>query len=1142
MIHNNSLCKIPTTSGKTLLLSIVFLLLAKSLFGQINPYLQGFEKEISGKRFGYHSPLPDVNTSLLIRGHENYEPIEWETEPIPDNYNGEFVSYIWLFGMDVSAKPARFHLNVNGNEVVSFTNSKKSILGEKKFEGKDGAELVLNTTMLDKHEDQMGIAILRLPKKYFKQGEKSILKVSSSTMDNAAWFMTYKSGIEEKTDLYQNKVVVKEIDKLFHSISVDFIHIGDETDATITIGDKVTKTTLITGFNKLEIYLPKVKKKKTLKALVKIGNEKTSRIPFKLEPVKEWEIFMVQHTHTDIGYTRPQTEILPEHLRFIDHALDYCDQTDDYPDAAKFRWTCETSWSVREYLRTRPQEQIDRLLKRVKEDRIEVTGMFLNYSEIIDENSLAAQLKTLKTFKDLGIDVKTAMQDDVNGIAWSLVDYYNNTDVKYVDMGVHAHRARKPFNQPTAFWWQSPSENRMLAYRSEHYQHGNTLGITSSQDILRNNLSQYLTSLEDKGYPYDKISLQFSGYVTDNSPPSTKACDIIKEWNDKYEWPKLRSALAKDFLIYLEEQHTDDIPKHKVAWPDWWTDGTASAANETKQVRQTHTQIGAISSALALGKVLGVKIPNNIGNDFEAVYDNLLFYDEHTHGAAESVRDPLVENTINQWNMKSAYAWEAKKKAFALEEKVLASLEPALNKSDQPIIAVFNTLNWKRSGMIHIFLEKEIVPSGADFTITDLSNKEIPYQEYDQRPEGSYFGLWVKDIPPIGYKTLKVNIGAKSELKAGQEIAFENSFYEITLDENNGLISRIYDKQLSLDLIDKNDTLSLGNVIYEELANRHEMERLTSSTRDTVYRPLTKKWSLMSEIKVTHKENGPIYNSVFFNGVLDKCCDERGITIELRLYHYQKKIELLYKMIKLQVRSPEGLYVSFPFNLDDGKLAFEAQGGVVYPGINQLEGSSSDWNTIQNFAAVKNENAQIVFVSDEIPLVQFGDINTGRYYYRLKPKTNHIYSWVLNNYWVTNFKASQEGELRWTYQITSSGDNSDMFATKFGWSERTPLLSRIMLPTKGSGKTELVSRTLIDIDDPNLLLVSSSLSMDRSGIILHLREVEGGNAQLDIEKLMKGTGAVEVQEVNVLEEKLTTLTGSLLFNHHQTKFLKLIFE
>ena len=145
--------------------------------------------------------------------------------------------------------------------------------------------------------------------------------------------------------------------------------------------------------------------------------------------------------------------------------------------------------------------------------------MFLNFSEIIDEPALAAQTKTLRMLKNSGIDVTTAMQNDVNGIAWCLVDYFHHTDVRYLTMGIHAHRARRPFDKPTAFWWQSPAGNRLLAYRSEHYMHGNMLSLTSGQqDVFRANLSRYLTGLEEKRYPYDKISLQFSGMSPTTRP------------------------------------------------------------------------------------------------------------------------------------------------------------------------------------------------------------------------------------------------------------------------------------------------------------------------------------------------------------------------------------------------------------------------------------------------------------------------------------------------------------------------------------------------------------------------------------------------------------------------------------------------
>jgi hypothetical protein len=1106
-------------------------------------YFKGYAEGISGKRFTYHSPFPDVRDALIIRGRSDYEPIRWLTEVVPESYQGEFVSFIWVYSMDTDPEPVPFILSVNGKEWFRFSSPMKSEIGTWSIPGKKGSELKFNVTMLDRFGDEMGFAILKLPVSAIKPGHPAKLEIAAEAVGDNSWFMTYKTGLEEKVELYQNKVVVKEEGRLWHSLSVDVIHMGDETHAAIEIDGLQTESLLKTGYNHVEILLPEVTQPSKLKVSIRMDGRENREEMVALSPVKEWEIFLVQHTHSDIGYTRPQTEILAEHLRYIDHALDYCDQTDHFPEASQFRWTCETSWSVRDYLRSRPQAQIDRLLKRIRQGRIEATGMFLNFSEIIDEPALAAQTKTLRMLKNSGIDVTTAMQNDVNGIAWCLVDYFHHTDVRYLTMGIHAHRARKPFNKPTAFWWQSPAGNRLLAYRSEHYMHGNTLSLLGNQqDVFRANLSRYLTGLEEKSYPYDKISLQFSGYVTDNSPPSVEVCEIIRDWNERYEWPKLRSALARDFMVFLDEYHKEDIPAQTVAWPDWWTDGVGSAANETKVVRNTHAEIAGSETLLSMARILGQDLPANINREVEAVYDNLLFYDEHTHGAAESIRDPLAQNTVNQWGMKSAYAWEAAKKSSLLQEKALAFLEPALNKSSLPTITVINTLNWKRSGMVYLFIEYGIIPDDAWFTITGPDGMEVPWQVYQRREEGAYYGLWVEDVPSLGYKTLQVNVGEKSQIQVPEvHDGFENEYYSVEVDPVRGVITQIFDKELNLELVDAHDSLSLGHFIYEELANRHELERLTNTNRDTIYKPLDLKRSSMHNIRLKKKESGSIYQSIFLQGDMPLCADRRGVEIEIRLYHHEKKIDLLYKMVKLPVYSPEGVYVAFPFRLDGGRLAFEVQGGLVYPGVNQLAGSSADWNTIQNFAVVRNREAQIVFASKDIPLVHFGDINIGRYYYRLKPETNHLYSWVLNNYWVTNFKASQQGELRWSYSITSSADPSNMFATRFGRGESMPLYSRVMMPSITAGKTELSSRSIMDLGVPNLMLVNATPSMDGSGVILHLREVEGGHAILDARSLQEQTGASSITEVSVLEEELQVLTAPLLIEHYETRFIKLNF-
>ncbi len=158
------------------------------------------------------------------------------------------------------------------------------------------------------------------------------------------------------------------------------------------------------------------------------------------------------------------------------------------------------------------------------------------------------------------------------------------------------------------------------------------------------------------------------------------------------------------------------------------------------------------------------------------------------------------------------------------------------------------------------------------------------------------------------------------------------------------------------------------------------------------------------------------------------------------------------------MNDPEAVYVAFPFALEQGTLQFEAQGGLVQPGENQIPGTATDWNTVQNFAALRSPAGQIVLVSDEIPLMQFGGINTGRFKPGAKPETQQIYSWVLNNYWTTNFRSSQEGEMSWSYALTSSRDASNSFATQFGWGVRVPFVSRV-LPKGNASSTEARTRS-----------------------------------------------------------------------------------
>ena len=110
-------------------------------------YFNGYAEEISGKRFTYHSPFPDVSAALIMRGRADFEPIRWLTEVVPASYNDDFVTFIWVYSMDTDPEPVPFILSVDGTEWFRFSSPLVSEIGTWSIEGREGAELKFYVNM-----------------------------------------------------------------------------------------------------------------------------------------------------------------------------------------------------------------------------------------------------------------------------------------------------------------------------------------------------------------------------------------------------------------------------------------------------------------------------------------------------------------------------------------------------------------------------------------------------------------------------------------------------------------------------------------------------------------------------------------------------------------------------------------------------------------------------------------------------------------------------------------------------------------------------------------------------------------------------------------------------------------------------------
>ena len=877
-------------------------------------------------------------------------------------------------------------------------------------------------------------------------------------------------------------------------------------------GTKAGSIDIAPGINSREISVPENCQGRKVKIGLVCGKDR-SEADVEILPAEKWTIYLVQQTHTDIGYTKPQTEILTEHLRYIDYALEYCEATESYPDDSRFRWTCEASWAVKEWLKSRPQEQVERFLHFVKNGQIEVTAMFFNMSELSGEDNYKTFLSPIKTFREMGIPVVTAMQNDVNGVAWCLADYLSGIGVKYVTMGSNSHRADIPFDRPTLYKWESPSGNSLISYRSDHYHTANRWGIDKEDDKgVESGVFSYISSLKQRGYDIPLVSVQYSGYSTDNSPPSMREANLIRRWNDHYAWPKLRSATIHEFLDRVDSEYSDNLPVYRAAYPDWWTDGFGSAARETAASRTTQSDMLTIGGMLSMAAFEGDSYPFSTTAEIDRINENLLFYNEHTFGAAESIRNPLCENSQVQWAEKGSYVWDALKNTQMMYEAAAGRLQGKLYRGARPTLTFFNAMACPRTEMVKVYIDYELVPRDRNFSIVDENGRKLKWQPLNSRSEGRYYAILAEDIPAMGYRTYELVVEDGNAVNpqwknVSGNIEVSNGFYSLVFDSGRGGVSSIIDKETGDELLDQSCEWTAGAVIYESLeGDRRQMER-------KVFERYSR--AGLTDVRFTKVSEGTIYTSVHYEGKLRGCS---GVNVEVRLFNDVKRIEFSYSLVRLPETDPSGIYVAFPVELPGGKLYFDVPGGTVCAGENQIPRTSAGWNTVQNYVAARNAGSQVIVSSDEIPLYMMGELLNDPYRLVHKHEKQHIYSWIMNNYWTTNFRASQEGELKWTYALTSTTDPSNSVAVDFGRSNRVPVYARVMPASKTSSYVgNPRERSFINVEAPNLTVASSWPSrFGGKSVILNIIETDGKPTELKVTGI--DGKLLPFSLVNVLEE------------------------
>lgn len=772
--------------------------------------------------------------------------------------------------------------------------------------------------------------------------------------------------------------------------------------------------------------------------------------------MKKMTIYVIHHSHTDVGYTDTQEKMKAHHIGFIREVISLIKRE------PRFKWNCESYWCVEQFLADATAEEKADFVRFVKSGNIGLSGSYLNLTDLASERVLNETMDAcVKELKEYGISYHYAMTADINGYGWGFADALYNHGVRGLMSCIHTHHGYHPLRRKqTAFYWQTPQGNRLLVWNGEHYLFGNELGIAQASEfeytlqdgLTFANLTPYekaCTRIEAfiktdlaQGYEYDFIPVSVSGNMTDNSPASLKVLEFIDRYNAEHEEIKLKLATLDEF--FAEAEKLKDLPVYAGDWTDWWADGVGSTPADTMHYR-------AASRMYDMARKLDPDSTIGGRENYRSALYNLMFYAEHTWGYSSSITEPYHPqvNNLDQW-----------KRLFALKanESATIACEKIRRHYGETPVSLHRELKF-RAVNPHDFAVSEMYVQDLEhfyghenFEVYDESTGEkVPFQisRYSRGPEMCiYMNLAAKETktyclreiprPPVKSAGLCARCGIEgiADLahvlteKSGEYVftdAIENEFYRIEYELPYG-VTRIYDKKNKEELLRENSVafrpvyeVTPRDITEDYLWVRRNMGRNRKAVRTE------RDFGKLYDVKVL--EDGALYARVELKYRLK---GTKECSVILTAHKLMPRITVDLRLHKESVWEPENLYLELPFAKEDKTLYMDKAGAVFRPRVDQLPGTCVDFYAVQNGAAIVGNNGALIVAAQDAPLMSMGTLR----YHPIKlmgegqPNADELYSWVMNNFWETNFKASLGGffQFRYTLQLTCEKEPAAIFA------------------------------------------------------------------------------------------------------------------
>ncbi|MCL6430234.1 MAG: hypothetical protein K6V36_05155 [Anaerolineae bacterium] len=881
------------------------------------------------------------------------------------------------------------------------------------------------------------------------------------------------------------------------------------------------------GETMAQVLVPEVSGPASGYAYLRLG-EQGWQATFSLAPARPWTVYVVPHSHTDIGFTHPASEVACIHDENTDEAIALCDLTKDWPDGCRFKWTCEVSWQIENYVRSRPLQRVRQLQECLRRGQMEVAAIYAGiHSDICGLEELARSLYlAARLRRDWGIGVDTAMMTDVPGLTWAYAQMLAKAGIRYLIVADNNFAA--PFlrftDLPRPFFWEAPDASRVLAWYTDDptwsYIEGYRLGFGESYRHVLRELPLKLAELESQGYPYDAFQLQLA---SDNCRVPFRPALIAREWQEHWANPQVRLATAREFLAHMEAAYEARLPAHRGDWTNWWSSTVLGFPHESALGRRVKGELASAEKLASWASTAGLlAYPADL---LSKGYHRLLAFDEHSGGGG-LWRPRSEEEQVRALLEGYAFPYEAADAArAALEQAARALAAHVSNPHATHSLLVLNSLSWPRTGVVEARLPDGMQPrslvdpeTGQHLPVQSLASGEVRFI--------------APEVPPMGYRAFAVS---SAEAPAGDELGFsdrhlQNRYYCVELDDR-GWIASIHDREHGRELLSGTAEPAFGELVWYQ-PRPHREFGLGDEFPDQVelYEGVPVPGEILAssggEPTIRISERGPVSASLVIERRVEGPFLLRQ---EVTLHAGLRRVEMSYLL------TPEGetsapktrfAYLCFPFQLDDPRFTLELPGALLTPEEDQLKGSCRDFWAVQHWLALQNAGYTLLISAPDTPLVEPGRLAPSHQQFLRQWRAEAATVWVPilslgPQHGATDSPYSRSAPLRLRFSLTSHpGPLDPAAAMRHGWGSSNPLIA-VSLPSGQDGQLPPGRASWCSVAPERVLLVTAKRAEDGDGLIFRLWE--GSGAACVASLTLPGLGPLRASRCSIVEEDLTPL-------------------